>query len=232
MPNVVAYTLASLTAALISECEEDATFSDLFVAQVPNFIQRAESRCYGDLNFEIFDRQAIGQFTASVYLQPIKTAAWQGTRSLFIRANLAGSPTGRRFEMLKRSRDYCVQYEPNEANTGRPLYYSEHSETQLFVTPPPDQAYHFELRQIADNATQSLIDVSPTWLSTNAGDLLFFASMIEAETWLQADKPEIDKWMEKYAGRLVTDRLTLRENIRVGDYSPVQDSAKTVGDSQ
>lgn len=233
MPNVVVYTLATLTAAIISECEEDATFSTLFVAQIPNFIRRGESRVYGDLNLEMFDRVSTGQLTISVKPQPIRAMSWQQIRALFIRATLLGSPTGPRIPVLRRSYDFCAEYDGDDPTaSGPPPYFSELDETNIFVALRPDQAYHYEAHIVRNNDTQSLNNVSPTWLSTNMGDILLFACVIEALRWLEADQAEMDVYEKAYVARLLMDKTTLRESMRAGDYTPLADSAKTVSDSQ
>jgi hypothetical protein len=227
VPNLTSYTLAALNAALISETEENATFSDLFVAALPELVRRAESRVYGDLNMEIFDRVVTGVLTINIYLQAIKDATWQGTRTFWLR-DVGG--TGKRRFLSKRSYEYCQSYEPDETVRSEPKYYAEFSDTQYFVAPAPDVAYAFEIREISKaNALSIITTVTGTWLSLNMGDVLFAACMVECERWLQAEQPDIDKWEMGYKDRLETNRATLRSMLRA-DYSPVKNAPSTIED--
>lgn len=235
MPEVNNYTLETLQAAIISATEEDEDFSDLFVAELPHLIRKGESRCYEHLNFEIFDRSRTGSLTPSVNLQPIKGEFWQGTRFIYLRA-VGG--TGPRYYLEKRSHSFCIEYDADDPTlTSRPLYFAEADEENIYVVPPPDVAYVYEIKEIRNDESQSLIDLDPleadsTWLSRNCASALFAACMIEAETWLQADQPVIEQWQTEFMSRLSMARTTLRENIRTGDYTPMQDAAKTVEESK
>lgn len=227
MPNLTSYTLATLNAAVLSETEENATFSDLFVAAMPELTRRAESRVYGDLNMEIFDRIVTGVLTINVFLQAIKDATWQGTRTFWLR-DVGG--TGKRRFLSRRSYEYCMSYEPDETVRSEPKYYAEVSDTQYFLAPAPDVAYAFEIREISSaSALSILVTTTGTWLSKNMGDVLFAANMVEAERWLQAEQPDIDKWEQTYSDRLNTNKATLRTLMRA-DYSPVRNAPAPIED--
>lgn len=227
MPNLTSYTLAALTAALISETEENATFSDLFVAAIPELIRRGESRVYGDLNMEIFDRVVTGALTINTYLQAVKDATWQGTRTFWLR-DVGG--TGKRRFLLLRSYEYCMTYEPDETLRSEPKYYAEFSDTQYFVAPAPDVAYAFEIREISAASALSInVTTTGTWLSKNMGDVLFAACMVECETWLQSEAPVIQGWEKRYVDRLNTNKATLRNMMRA-DYSPLKNSPAPIED--
>lgn len=227
MPALVSYTFAQLQAALIAATEEDATFSTAYVAEIPNIIRKGETRCYSDLNFEIFDRVRTGALTPNVFIQAIKPATWQGTRSIFL---LPPGGAGARQYLRRRSYEYCVEFEPDIANVDTPLYFAEYSDTQFFMSPPPDVAYAYELREISrDTALSVVTTISGTWLSLNLGDLLFAACMVESERWLQGSAEDIGTWEVDYRAKLDVHRATLRGLIRA-EQSPVQNAPRTVED--
>lgn len=227
MPNTSSYTWAQINTDIIEAMQEDANFSDKFVAEIPRLVKAAESKVYADLNLEIFDRVRTGSLTASQFLQAIKTSTWQGTKSFFIRD--AGGTGLRRF-LRKRSYEYCQSYQPDETVTGEPLFYAEYSDSQFFVVPAPNAAYAFELREISQDTTLGLSATqTTTWLSTHAGDLLFYSLCIEAERWLQGDQADVSKWEAEYNTRLNPIRVTLRDLVRT-DYDPMQNQPRPVQD--
>jgi hypothetical protein len=222
MPGTTSYTYDTLIEQIQDEAE-DASVD--FTANLADILRRGESRVYADLNLEIFERVRTGSLTVSQFLQPIKPATWQATSSFHIR-NAGG--TGKRRLMVKRSYEYCLQYEPDETVTSEPKFFAEYSDTQFFVTPAPNAAYAFELREISQDAALTLSATNPnTWLATHAGDLLFASCMIEAERFLQSEGFDVGKWKEDYAEKLPVRRAVLRSLIRSG-YAPVLNAPRTV----
>lgn len=143
---------------------------------------------------------------------------------------LGGDPvlTGRRRFMRQRTYEYCIEHQPDPDETGVPLYFSEHSETEFFVSPAPDQAYGFELREISREAATALSPSNQsTWLATHAGDLLLAACMIESERYLQSEGFDIDKWKAEYQERLAQRRITLRKLLRQ-EYQPALAASRPV----
>jgi len=220
MSSSTSFTYNELIAALQSWLEEA---SAEYVVDLPTLVKLGESRLTTDLNFEIFDVVVTGALTAAVFVQPIKPATWQGTRSLHIRD--VGGGGVRRF-LQRRSYEWCLDFEPDETATAEPIYFSEFSETEFFMTPAPVLTHGFELRQIQSPDSLAPANQS-TWLGTNCGDILLYASLASSEEYLKSDQGEIAVWKQSY-GELVTARkLELRRQWRA-DYSPVKEAARTV----
>jgi hypothetical protein len=220
MSSSTSFTYNTLIAELQRVLEEA---SAEYVADLPVLVSLGESRLTTDLNFEIFDRVVTGALTASVFVQPIKPATWQGTRSLHLRD--VGGAGLRRF-LERRTYEWCLDYEPDETLTAEPLYYAEFSETEFFMTPAPNATYAFELRQIQSPAALT-VGNQTTWLGTNAGDILMYACLIASEEFLKSDQGEIQGWKTTY-GELVQGRkLELRRQWRA-DYSPIKETARPV----
>lgn len=221
MPGTTGYSYNELIAAIQTWAEDD---SAELVAALPQIVSRGETRLYVDLNLEIFDQVRTGAFTPSQNLQAIKTATWQATRSLFWTPVGGGART----YLQRRTYEYCIDYEPDESNTGTPLYYAEFSDTEYFVVPAPDAAYPFELREISKDSALALTSGNQnTWLGDHAGDLLLDSCMMEAEVYIQSDEFDVRKWSEAYSSKLPQRRIELRQQIR-SDYSPMQNAARTV----
>ncbi len=220
MATSVAFSYNELIAELQVFLEEA---SAEYVADLPTLVKLGESRVATDFNFEIFDVVVTGALTAAVFVQPIKPANWQGTRSLHIRDVGGAGP----FRFLqRRTYEWCLDFEPDETATAEPKYYAEFSETEFFVVPAPVLTHGFELRQI--QTPNSLAPANQnTWLGTNAGDLLLYASLMASEEFLKEDQGQIAVWKATYGELMGARKLELRRQWRA-DYAPVKEAARTV----
>lgn len=134
---------------------------------------------------------------------------------------------GPRVYLERRTYEYCLDYEPDETLTAQPEYYAEFTETEFFLVPPPDIAYGFDLRQI--QTPEALAPGNQTtWLGTNAGDLLLYACLLASDEFLISDPQDLATWRQSYGELVPARKLELRRQWR-GDYSPVQEAARTVG---
>lgn len=220
MSSSISFTYNTIIAELQSILEEA---SAEFVIDLPTLVKLGESRVTTDLNFEIFDVVVTGALTAAVFIQPIKPATWQGTRSLHIR-DVGG--TGLRRFLQRRTYEWMLDFEPDEAATAEPIYWGEFTETEVWVAPAPILTHGFELRQI--QSPDSLAPANQTtWLGTNAGDLVLYGALIASEEFLKSDMGEIQQWKTTYTEFIGARKLELRRQWRA-DYSPIKEAAKTV----
>lgn len=219
MATTTSFTYNTLIAQLQEHLEEGAAE---FITSLPIIVSLGESRLYTDLNFEVFDRVSTAPLTPGAFVQAVKSATWQGTRTLHLRD--VGGGGVRRF-LQRRTYEYCLDFEPDESATAEPIYFSEFTELAWFFTPAPDVAYVLERRE---QVTPDALTVANqnTWLGDNAGDLLLESCLIASEEFLKTEQPDIDKWKQSYAETMPTRRLELRRNIR-GDYSPIKNAART-----
>jgi len=218
--TTLSFTYDQLIAAIQTWLEEGSVE---FTGDLPTLVKLGESRLATDLNFEIFDVVVGGALTSGQFVQAIKPANWQGTRSIHLRDSGGG---GLRRFLQRRSYEWCLDFEPDESDTAEPQFYAEFSETEFFMVPASDATYAFELRQI--QTPDSLTPANQTtWLGTNAGDLLLYAALIASEEWLKSDANEIGTWKGSYGEVLNARRLELRRQWRA-DYSPVLEAASTI----
>jgi hypothetical protein len=220
MATTLSFTYDQLIAALQSWLEEG---SAEFIGDLPTLVKLGESRLATDLNFEIFDVVVGGALTTGQFVQAIKPANWQGTRSLHLRDSGGG---GLRRFLQRRSYEWCLDFEPDESATAEPQYFSEFSETEFFMVPASDATYAFELRQIQTPDSLTAANQS-TWLGTNAADLLLYACLISSEEWLKGDQADVGAWKTTYGETMNVRRLELRRQWR-SDYSPVKQAASTI----
>jgi hypothetical protein len=140
-------------------------------------------------------------------------------------AAVAAAALGQSFPVYKRSKDFIDNFEFDPAVTARPRYYAELNATQWQMAPASDQTYQVVVHFV--QRPQSIVAAGSTWLGNWCGDLLFHASLMEAENYLKAD----DRFSDiqgQYDAKLQIARVELRNQIRQGDYSPAKATASTV----
>ena len=94
------------------------------------------------------------------------------------------------------------------ATNGVPKYFAEYSETQIQVAPPPAAIYTVNERYLARPAALAA-GTQTNWLTDHVPDLLFKASLAEAEPFLKAEGRTV--WITDYAQRLIAARRELYE---------------------
>ena len=137
-------------------------------------------------------------------------------------AAVAVTTLGQGFPVYKRNYDYVSNYASSPSATGRPRYYAELNETQWQLAQAADQNYQAVVRYLKRPA--SVVITGTSWLPDRCGDLLFVASLMEAEHYLKADDRFADLEGD-YQSKLSVARVELRNSIRQGDYSPVKPAA-------
>jgi len=175
----VKYTFDQLTAAIKAYAEDlDADY----VAQVDDFIAKAELRILRDLDLELFETWSNLTISSGDRNVP-KPSNTVIINDVFIR----GPSEQKWVELPRRSYEYTILYAPTEATTGVPRYYAEFDKDNIYVVPTPDQAY-------ASGNAKARATIRPTglsssnttsWLGDNLADLLFHACMIESHNFLK-----------------------------------------------
>jgi hypothetical protein len=184
MPATLNYT--SLVADIQSYQERPDT---TFVNQIPRFVMLAEWRIATDLKVLGYLQVEQGVFVPGNNTVA-KPAYWRETVSFSYNTGTSIVP------LLPRSYDYARGYWPQVTGTAPPRFYSDYDFNNFLITPPPDQAYNFELMsyvriQPLDGTTQT------NWLTANAPQLLLYACLVEAQTWLK-NWQAVQAWEAKY----------------------------------
>lgn len=182
---------AGLKADLIQNADD---YSAEYMAQLEVIIAEAETKVLRDLDLEIFqDEVAAGTLT-------IGTRTFTRPTGLLKINALWLVVSGARTFIQKRTKGYCEAF--GEVSTAaRPTYYAEQSEDSLYFVGTPDAAYAVIAYGIVRPA--GLSDDNPTtWLSTNAGDLLFMACKLRSEQYL-VNKSAADTWKNEYQNDLL-----------------------------
>lgn len=139
--------------------------------------------------------------------------------------------SGGSYPLEQRSWDYCQEFAPDEALTGRPRYFNEINATEWQLVPTADQDYGVITRyvRLPQDSLNSTTPNAASWLSRSVPDALFAACLMEAEHFLKADDRYAD-YQSKYVQELLPNaRAELRNLVRAGDYSPFKPAAQKVG---
>ena len=193
-----AYTYSTLKTALQDWMEDP--FED-FEDQLDDIIAKAEARCLRDLDLEIFDETDTSKSTA-VGNQALALADDALVlRSLWINDVL----------VLPRTESY-VRYFQGDASNGQPLYWCQHSPTEIALAPIPNAIYATRQRVLKRPAGLS-DSVTETFLSTNVGDLLFWACAALSERFDKAPEDTAAAEQE-YQAILARARHELRSLMR------------------
>ena len=213
----MAFTYATLLTALLAYTEDD---SDEYAAALPTIVVNAQDKLIRDLDLEIFKTVFTGTFTiASNFVDKPATLL---TASSFWYIDSSGN-----YQVIKpRSYDWCIMYARNPATSGTPKFFAEgYSDTQFFVVAAPGTAWNYRIRGLKRPDYIS-VSKATNWLSTFAGDLLFYACLVESEGFLMsAQTGKIQEWRNEYQERIIPARNELGSLARM-EYSPQPSSAE------
>lgn len=192
--TIYAPTYSGLQAELQRYVEDDTTE---YTTDLANIIARAEDKVQIDLDLEMFkDIVTDTPLTISDrdYAKPSGALV---VRWMFLTAEEAF--------LERRTLELCKLY----TGTGQPKFFSEKSETTLYLAPTPDQGYSVEvgiLRKIPALSGS----VATNWLTDNVPDLLLFACLAESEEYLVGDE-RVPTWKAEYAERLAAARMRFKD---------------------
>lgn len=198
-------TYNSLVSLLKSASERSD--SAQFESEIPNFIMLAENSVATELRTLGFQLVVSGTLGASQPTLP-KPSYWRENISLVI--ELAN---GRRKTLFLRPLEYLQTVYPDRSATGEPVYYADYNFDNFLVAPTPNQDYDFELAYYA-RLDPLAPDHQTNWLTVHAPQLLVFAAMVEAQSWLK-NWDQVGSWSERYTRALAG--LTNEERRRTSD---------------
>jgi hypothetical protein len=195
-------TYASLTQDIQDWTENDDTE---FTDETDNFIAFAEERIFRDAPFlPIFKGTDTGTMSSSTESITIATTT-RTIRSMTITVSSSEVTLHQRLD------SYLRDYAPATATTGTPKYYARTNETTVIVAPVPDSNYAYTLT-VTKQPTGLSGSNTTSWLSGNMSDLLLFACMIEAMTFIK--NPEgLAMWEARYGTALNSVQNEMGRNI-------------------
>lgn len=169
-----------------------------FVAEIPNFIKKAEKRIYDDTQLLVARKNSTSTTTASQqyvqtpddFLAPYSMAV-----------TVAGSYT----TLIFVDETFIREVYPAPTTTGLPQHYSMFDHDTMLLGPTPDQTYTVELHYFY--YPTSIVDSSTSWLGTNAEGALLYGSLLEAYRFMKGDADVMASYQMTYDK--ATDALKL-----------------------
>jgi hypothetical protein len=195
---------ASLQTAVLSwlHREDDADVAAL----VPNFIQLGESRIYREMRVRQMETSLSGTTSSGVLAVP---SGYVEMKFAYIN----GSPMQK---LTRKDAEWIYLNYPTRSADGTPKFFAREAGNFIFG-PYPDSdytvkgIYYKKLDALSDSNTSN-------WLTTEAQDLILFASLCEAAPWMQNDE-RIAVWEKKYAMR--RDQFKLNDEQEEFSGSPL-----------
>lgn len=182
---------------------------------IPYFIAQAEQRiCRESKNIGL-EAYVTGVFVPD---EPVLAKPGRWRRSISFNCGTYGgtpnpSDINPRNQLYLRSYEFLRNYWPDANNTGRPQFYSDYGYAHLLVAPTPNVNYPFEYSYLElpepineDNQTN--------WLTDYAPDVLLYATLLEAISFLKNDE-RIPVWQQYYERGITS--LNNQDTIRVID---------------
>ena len=173
------------------------TTEQIFVDNIPTFVQQAEERIYNTVQIPALRRNVTGNTTAAnKYL-----ACPDDFLSVYSMAVIDG--TGRYEYMLNKDVNFIRQAYPSPSSTGIPKYYalfgprsSNSTELAFILGPTPDTAYTVELHYFY--YPESIVTANTSWLGDNYSPALLYGSLREAYLFQKGEQDLIANVEAKY----------------------------------
>lgn len=166
---------SSLVTEIIETAENDDTE---FLAQIPNFINRAQFRLHRDLDtYGFVAYVTVSATPGDPFL--VKPSAALVVKSLYLVSS------GVRHPLYLKVDEYLNAYWPDRTSVGHPKYYANWGFNNWLIAPAPSAATTtFEASYVAVPTT--LTSANPTnWSTQYAPETLFFAAMREATMYMK-----------------------------------------------
>ena len=204
-------TYDSLTTTVLQYLERNDPAT---VNQIPTFITMCEfeiAQQMKSLGQQRVVESTMNTGSAGAIIQ--KPARWRKTVSF----NVTG-PNGPQ-PVFVRKYEYLLNYNTG-ASTGIPLYYADYDYGHWIVSPPPDQAYPFEVLyyeriQPLDSSNQT------NWITQNAPNAYIYGTLLQFMPFLKNDQRTV--FQEKYKEAM--DVLINEDKLRIADRQAIaQDS--------
>lgn len=163
-------------------------------ASIPDIINLGEIRLLRDLDLEIFrrtDATATTVVSQALVDKPVIAAPDILIATKSLRFDFGGVA----YPVVQRGVEYIEDYNSSGMD-GAPRFYSEYSESQWIIAPTPDQTYAVNTRYISRPEALSSTNQN-NWLGDNTYDILFKASLAEAEKFIVADE-RVVVWEQDY----------------------------------
>lgn len=166
------------------------TYEQLFVDNIPNFVQLAEERIYNAVQIPAIRKNVTGTFTANdkyLALPPDYLASF----SLAV----IGSDGSQEF-LLDKDVNFIRESFPSPTITGVPKYYGQFKPYTYIIGPTPDQSYGVELHYYY--YPESIVTAGTSWLGDNFETVLLYGALREAVIFQKGEQDMVSYYEQKY----------------------------------
>jgi len=197
----MSWTFTTLKSAIQDYTQNTETS---FVSNLPTFIVQAEDRIIKSVELPNFRKNVTGTLTASNqylstpsdYLYPYSLAVLDSDSNYSY--------------LLNTDVSFMREAYPLVATTGLPKHYAQFDDTTFIVGPTPSSNFTTELHYfyIPQSITES--SDGTTWLGTNSPEVLLYASLLEAYTFMKGEPDLMMNYEKRFQEAL--QRLTLESD--------------------
>ena len=172
-----------------------------FVTNLPTVIKQAEDRIVKSVELPNFRKNVTGTFTngnqylatPSDYLYPLSLAVLDSSNNYSY--------------LISTDVSFIREAYPSASSTGTPKHYAQFDDTTFIVGPSPSSALNVELHYYYIPQSITASSDGTSWLGTNAPELLLYASLIEAYTFMKGEPDIMANYEKRFQEAL--QKLTL-----------------------
>ncbi len=192
-------------AELVQQIQDWAENSEtVFVAEFPQFFEQAEKKIYRAIDLNSGRKESTVAMVSG-------TATLDVPSDLVTIHSITLVVSNARTLLLQKDMSYVDDYTGNRNTTGTPKYYAWYDEDTILLGPTPDSTDNLIFSHTY-RPTQLSASNTTTWLSLNAPDVLFYACMMEAATFMKSEPDTMKDYADKYQQALQS--LMMEENYR------------------
>ena len=197
----MSWTFTTLKSAIQDYTQNTETS---FVSNLPTFIVQAEDRIIKSVELPNFRKNVTGTFTASNqylstpsdYLYPYSLAVLDSDSNYSY--------------LLNTDVSFMREAYPLVSTTGTPKHYAQFDDTTFIVGPTPNSNFTTELHYFYVPQSITVTSDGTTWLGTNAPEVLLYASLLEAYTFMKGEPDLMMNYEKRFQEAL--QRLTLESD--------------------
>ena len=197
----MSWTFTTLKSAIQDYTENtEATF----VADLPTIIVQAENRIVKSVELPAFRKNVTGNLTANNsylttptdYLYPYSLAVLDGNSNYTY--------------LLNKDVNFIREAYPTAGTTGTPKFYAQFDDDNFLLAPTPDTAFTMELHYFHMPTSITESATGTTWLGANAPEVLLYASLVEAYTFMKGEPDILGGYEQRFKEAL--GKLTLESD--------------------
>ena len=184
----MAWTYTTLSEAIQNYTEIN---DSVFVANIPTFIQNAETVINNYVQLPAYRKNVTGETTQDFQYLNLPSD-FLSSFSLAVIDTL-----GNYSYLLNKDVNYIREMFPYPGSpTGLPQYYALFSDTSMILGPTPDQCYVMELHYFA--YPPSIVVANTSWVGTNYPNVLLYGALVEAYTFAKGENDLLQTYQAKF----------------------------------